>query len=315
MKIIFFGTPTFSCPFLKALIDEKKFNVVCVVTQPDKQVGRGKNLTPSPIKVLAMENGLPVVSPESLRRDLAAVEDLKKFAADIFVVVAYGKLLPPAVLQIPKLGVVNVHPSLLPRHRGPSPMQGTILSGDAQGGVSVMLLDEGMDTGPILASEPITIDSDETYECLEEKVKATGTRLLVETLKRHACGDIVPMRQDESKATLTKLLAREDGHVDWSEPMDVIERKHRAFGVWPGLWCLVRSSDDSTVRIKLIRMRLTDLSADLPAGTISIKKDRVFVSASNGTLEILELQPEGKPKMSASAFIAGHPDIDGTVLT
>lgn len=315
MKVVFFGTPTFSCPFLQAIINDPEFQVVGVVTQRDKPVGRGKIFTSSPIKILAQKNSIAAISPESLKHNPNALGALKEFDADIFVVVAYGKLLPIDVLRIPKLGVVNVHPSLLPRHRGPSPMQWAIREGDSRTGVSIMLLDEGMDTGPILANEPITIESEETYSTLEGKVRAVGSRLLLETLKRHARGEIVPVRQDESKATLTRLLEREDGHVNWSEPMDLIERKHRAYSVWPGLWCVWSSIPGSQTRIKLLRMRPTDYSADLPAGTVSIKQGRLHVDAIDGTLEILELQPEGGSVMSARAFLAGHPNIDGAILT
>lgn len=316
MTIVFFGTPAFSCPFLQAIIDDPGVQVVGVVTQPDKPVGRGNILTASPIKMLAQKNNIKVISPESLKRDPDAIQLLKELKADAFVVVAYGKLLPTEVLQIPKLGVMNVHPSLLPRHRGPSPMQWAIKEGDAQTGVSIMLLDEGMDTGPILASETITIDPNETYSTLEMKVQALGSRLLLETLYRHAVGEIVPKPQDDTGATLTGLLEREDGHVNWSEPIAVIERKFRAYSVWPGLWSVWRSHGGSQTRIKLLRLRpITNSVTDAAHGAISNVQDHLLVDASDGKFEILELQAEGGSAMSSQAFLAGHPDIVGSILT
>jgi methionyl-tRNA formyltransferase len=314
MKIVFFGTPTFSTPFLQTLIDDPDITVVGVVSQPDKPVGRGGEILASPVKTLAESHGIPVFTPASLKTDSQIQNQLRALNADVFVVVAYGKLIPRSILDIPAHGVINVHPSLLPRYRGPSPMQWAIANGDATTGVTIMLLDEGMDTGPILAFEHINLDAEETYTSLSKKVQATGSRLLVETLQRHLKGEIKPMTQNNVEASVTHLLDREDGHVDWTQIMSAIERKARAYSEWPGLWCVWQQALEHPLRLKLHTIRVSDFNADVRPGTVTIKDDRLFVDCADGTIEILEIQPEGKPKINASAFIQGYSQIDRAVL-
>lgn len=315
MKIVFFGTPAFSTPFLQTLIDDPETEVVGVVTQPDKPVGRGGEVQPSPIKMLALSNHLPVFTPTYLKTDPKIQETLRYLNADLFVVVAYGKLIPQSILDIPPHGVINVHPSLLPRHRGPSPMQWAIAEGDVFTGVTIMLLDAGMDTGPILSFERIDLSAEETYTTLSQKVQITGSRLLIQTLKRHMNGEIVPLAQDETKATVTHLLDREDGHINWSEPMEVIERKSRAYIEWPGLWTVWSRTAEEQMRLKILSVRPADFLADRQPGTVTIKDGQLFVDCGNGTIEVLEIQPEGKQKMNATAFIQGYSDIDRVKLT
>ncbi len=314
MKIVFFGTPAFSVPFLVELIRDPDIDVVGVVTQPDKPAGRGGEIAPSPVKVLVQNAAIPFFQPVSLKKDPDIGMVLRNLEADFFVVVAYGKIIPKAILEIPKLGCLNVHPSLLPRHRGPSPMQWAIAQGDTTTGVTIMLLDEGMDTGPLLGSETVAIDADETYTSLVRKVHEIGPRLLTSTLKRYAAGKIVAITQDESKATLTRLLQKEDGHVDWSQAMAQIDRTHRAYSPWPGTWTLWERTPGVSLRLKIITLRPSDFHADVPRGMATIKDGRLFVDCKDGTLEILEIQPEGKPPMKASAFLAGYADIDRAVM-
>ncbi len=315
MNVVFFGTPRFACPFLKALIDDPVIEVVAAFSQPDKPAGRGGDLLAAPVKLLAQDHLIPTQTPKSLRKDPAIVSLLKRYDADMFVVVAYGKILPKDILDIPKMGAINVHPSILPRHRGPSPMQAAIAQGDLQTGVTIMLLDEGMDTGPLLASETIQIDDNETYSSLEKKVHLQGPGLLVETLHRYHAGQVDPIPQNEEKATLTHLLHRDDGHVVWSESLSEIERKSRAWQNWPGLWSMWDRVSGVCIRLKLISVRPSDFRADVPPGTATVKDGRLFIDCANGTLEILEIQPEGKPKMNAAAFIQGYPDIHRSLLT
>jgi methionyl-tRNA formyltransferase len=314
MKIIFFGTPEFSAPFLRALILDSQIEVVGVVTQPDKPAGRGGQVQPSAVKVTAQDNLIPVFQPASLKKDKHIKNILQELEADFFVVVAYGKIIPKKILDISTRGCINVHPSLLPRHRGPSPMQWAIAQGDAATGISIMLLDEGMDTGPILATEHIDLDADETYSSLVAKVHQHGPQLLADTLKRFFAGEITPVHQDDSFATLTRLLEKEDGHVDWSQTMSQIQRKHRAYSVWPGTWVFWERSRGERLRLNLYSLRPSDFSADLDQGTVLVKNGRLFVDCQDGTLEILELKPEGKAKMTARAFIQGYPDIDGALM-
>ena len=308
-KIVFFGTPDFSVPFLSALIKDSEIKVTAVVCQPDKPAGRKGEITPPAVKSFAIENGVDVLQPTSLKKE-DSIDLLKKLNADLFVVVAYGKIIPQEVLDIPTRGSINVHPSLLPEYRGPSPMQAAIAEGDDMTGITIMELDAGMDTGPILAQETISLDGDETYTSLQAKVHLHGPDLLIETLKRYAAGEITPIAQDNSRATLTSLLTRENGHVDWSSPMIQIERKVRAYNPWPGTWTMWNDK-----RIKILKAQPSDFNAELEPGTVQIKDDQIFIDCSNGTLEILELQIEGKAVMSSKEFLIGHKNIDGAVLT
>ena len=309
MKIIFFGTPAFSTPFLSALINDESVEVLAAVTQPDKPSGRGGSVTPCAVKVLAEEHGIKVLQPLSLKKDPDIQKQLEELQADVSIVVAYGKLIPQSILDIPKHGTINVHPSLLPLHRGPSPMQWAIREGDSETGVTIMVLDAGMDTGPLLASEHLSLDLEETYGSLVTKVHAVGPTLLLNTLKRFVAGDIVAVDQDDSKATLTTLLSRDDGRVVWDEGINAIERKVRAYQAWPGVWTMWGDE-----RLKLSSVRVSDFLADVPAGTVTIHEGRMFVDSVDGTLEILEVQREGKPKMKAEAFIKGNAIIDGVQL-
>lgn len=315
MRIVFFGTPAFCVPFLESLMRDPEIEVVGVVTQPDKPAGRGGDISPSPVKVIARDAAIPFFQPASLKTDSYIGADLAKLDADFFVVVAYGKIIPRSILEIPKRGCFNVHPSLLPRWRGPSPMQWAIAQGDSTTGVTIMLLDEGMDTGSLLASEYIAIDAEETCESLMRKVHEIGPQLLAGTLKRYEKGEIIPLKQDESKATLTRLLEKEDGHVNWSDTMAKIERKHRAYSVWPGTWTCWERKQSMCLRLKLVSVRPADFCADVPQGTAIVKDGRLFVDCADGTLEILEIQPEGKPKMKANAFIQGYPDVDRALMS
>jgi len=339
IRIAFLGTPEFSVPFLTALCDDPFFEVVAVVSQPDRPSGRNHEIAPTPTKAVALDRQIPVLQPSTLRDEYATAvggvppeggieSALRSLNADVFVVVAYGKIIPQAVLDIPRLGCVNVHPSLLPKYRGPSPMNWAIAEGDTTTGVTIMLLDAGMDTGPILSQTGIGLDSDETMETLMAKAHAEGVPLLVDTLKRFAAGEIVPMPQDDAKATMTKLLDRDDGRVDWTQTMAAVERKLRAYQPWPELWTVWPRKfpspskgegqgeviGEAAIRLKIHSLRPSDFRADLPPGTVSTKNSRLFVDCSDGTLEILELQPEGKPRMSSEAFLLGYSDVNGAKL-
>lgn len=315
MKIVFFGTPTFSVPFLQALIDDPSIEVVAIVTQPDKPRGRGHDLSPSPVKILAQDHVIPVLQPASLKKDQGIKHSLEQLNADSFVVVAYGKIIPENILSVPPLGCINVHPSLLPRHRGPSPMQWAIASGDDQTGISIMLLDEGMDTGPILASETITLDDNDTYITLEKKVHMRGPQLLCNALKAFHNGTIKPIPQDDERATMTRLLSREDGHINWCDSMEVIERKSRAYDPWPGVFSNWERKAGVCLRLKLSNLEPVDFKADVPPGTVVTKGGELFVDCKDGTLKIGSIQAEGKQRMNAHAFIQGHPDIRGAHLS
>lgn len=288
LKIIFFGTPDLSVPFLEALTNEPGFEVAAVVTQPDRPVGRKHELTASPVKELAVAKGISVLQPETLKekKEPPSLTPIPyPLDADLFIVVAYGLIIPQKVLDMPRFGCLNVHPSLLPKYRGPSPIQSAIANGDVETGISIMLLDKGMDTGPVLAQEKLPLAADETQVSLTEKIKRVGPTLLVETIKKFAAKKISPVFQDDSQATVTKLLTRESGKIDWSEPAEKIDQKIRAYFPWPGSWTEF-SHNGKVIRVKVLR-----------------------TAVKNGRLEILEVQPEGSAVMSYEDFVRGYGDL------
>ena len=307
MKIIFFGTPQFSADFLQGLLNEPSFEVIGVVCQPDEPLGRKKILTAPPTKQLAIIHNIPVFQPTKLKDD-AFVESLRSHQADAFVVVAYGRIIPQIVLDLPKLGVINVHPSLLPKYRGPSPMQSAIAAGETETGISIMLLDALMDHGPILAQTKLSITPATTSESLMSTVVEVGVPLLIDTLKRFEQGQIKPVEQDHSAATICSLLSRADGIINWTQPAHLIDAKIRGLNPWPGT---------STANLKIfsacIRSTYT-LNVDLPPGQVLIEGDHLFIGTGTTALEILELQPASGKRMPAAAFIAGHHELNGTSL-
>lgn len=281
-RIIFFGTPEFSVPFFNTLIKDTDFEIVAVITQIDKPAGRKQILTPPPIKVSAQNKSIPVFQFQTLKSD-EAKKTIAAQDADIFVVVAYGKLIPASILSIPKKGCLNVHPSLLPRHRGPSPMQDAILSADEETGVTIMLLDEGMDTGPILAQKKIPLDKEETFVTLKQKVLDVAPQFFMQTLHAWIRDEITPQIQTEANATVTHLLKREDGLIDRHESADKILRKIRALNPWPGVYFIWKENGKDT-RLKIIEAK-----------------------SLLGKLELIIVQPEGKSKMKFKDFLQGHP--------
>jgi len=286
VRIIFFGTPEFSVPFLNALVADPHIDVLAVVTQPDKQVGRKQILTASEIKMRAQQLGIPVHTFASLKRP-QVFETLQAFTADAFVVINYGKLIPLNILQLPKLGCVNLHPSLLPNYRGPSPIRAPIENGDCQTGLSVMLLDAGMDTGPVLAQKKVPVLPDDTTPTLTKRLAEVGAPFFVEVLNLYAAGALKAIPQDDSKATLTRLLDRDSGKLDLTEPAEVLERKIRAYTPWPGTYTVIEHHG-APLRVKILKARLT-----------------------NGVLELLEVQPEGGRAMAYDEFKRGYGAIDG----
>jgi methionyl-tRNA formyltransferase len=312
MKIIFFGTPEFAVPFLNALAAEPDITIAAVVTQPDKPTGRHAALTAPAVKVRAQELGLPILQPASLKK-AEATEALQAQTVDAYAVVAYGKIIPEDILHWPRLGCLNVHPSLLPKHRGPAPIQGALAAGETQTGISIMLLDAGQDTGPLLAQETIKIDGRETFTTLSDKITAQGPTLLVRTLKDFAAGKIAPTPQDHTAATATKILEREDGRIDWQHPCEMIDRRIRAFEKWPGSWT-VWQRDGEEIRLKVLEARPASREIELKPGQVSTKDNRLAVGCLDGTLEIRRLQIEGRQAAEAAQFVAGYSQINGATL-
>ncbi|MCH8049628.1 methionyl-tRNA formyltransferase [Patescibacteria group bacterium] len=311
MKIIFFGTPEFAKKFLASLHEDEDIFVSAVVCQPDKPVGRRQVLTSSPTKAYALEHDIPILQPETIKNNQELQDRLRSFDVEAFVVVAYGRIIPKSILDIPKIGSLNVHPSLLPKYRGPSPIQSAIASDDRETGITIMLLDDEMDHGPILAQEKIEIDGQATAATLREKVNEIGAPLLIKTLKDYAAGKIELKEQDHDKATYCKILTRQDGIIDWDKPAKVIERKIRAYTPWPGT---TTTWNDKTLKIHKAVIP-SEVEGFLRPGEVKITDNRFLIGTGTTSLEILEIQPEGKQKMPANAFLNGYKEVDGAVLS
>jgi methionyl-tRNA formyltransferase len=310
-RIVFLGTPDFSVPSLEALVD-KSFQVVAVYTQPDRRAGRGQQVTSSPVKQFALSRGLEVVQIEKFRV-AGTIEALAAFSPDLIVVAAFGLLLPPSVLSVPKFGCINVHPSLLARHRGGSPIAGAILSGDKITGVTIMMMDAGMDTGPILNQTGVVVSDEDTTGSLGAKLAEVGARLLVETIPAWLEGRIKPQFQDDSQATYTRVIKKEDGEIDWRLSTKELWRRVRAFDPWPGSYTHWRGS-----RLKLIKvMPLYGEKSGEPGTLIALPTPTpatVGVQTGDGVLGLVRLQMEGKRELTAEEFVRGQRDFIGSRL-
>ncbi|MBM3957679.1 MAG: methionyl-tRNA formyltransferase, partial [Gemmatimonadetes bacterium] len=287
MKLVFFGSPAGGATALRALV-EAGFEVAAVYTRPDRPAGRSAVPQPTAVGREAEALGLPVRTPGSWREE-GAIAGLASWGADAFVVVAYGRILPGLVLAVPRLGVVNVHPSLLPRFRGPSPVQTAILEGETHTGVTIMLLDQGMDMGPILArSAPEPVRPGDTGGSLTARLFEIGARLLVRALRDWEAGAIAPEPQDEAGATVTRLLRREDGALDWTESAARLERQVRAYDPWPGAHTLWRGRN-----LKVLAARMAPEAAG-EAGVVTVRSGRPVVATGAGGLKLVRVQLEGR---------------------
>lgn len=308
MRVIFLGTPEFAAIPLEALARDARYQVVGVVTQPDRAAGRSRAPEP-PVKRAAVRLGIPVFQPESLR-DPAAVEQLAALRPDAGVVAAYGEILRKNVLAIPPHGYLNIHPSLLPRHRGPTPVPGAILAGDTETGVTVMLLDAKMDSGPILAQQRMPLPPDARSGPLTEQLFTLGSALLLEALAGYAAGTLAPSPQDDSQATYTKLLKKEDGMIDWGTVAIQIERMTRAYHPWPGAHTSWRGQP-----FKIIAAHAHPAWAGSESpGTLLRQHDSVWVATGAGAIELLNVQPAGKRPLAAAAWWRGLKQTAGARL-
>ncbi|MBU6414806.1 methionyl-tRNA formyltransferase [Patescibacteria group bacterium] len=312
VKIVFFGTSDFAVVQLEALA--KHFNVIAVVTTQDMPVGRKQILASPPVKMFAGKNKIPVFQPEKLDSNFKIqVSELKP---DLFIVAAYGKMIPNEILGIPRLGALNVHPSLLPQWRGPAPIQYAILNGDDKTGVTVMLVDEQMDHGSILSQATYHISNNKiTYSELHDELAKLGAKLLVKTLSKWIDGKIKPISQDESKATYSKLLRKEDGRIDWHETAEKINRKIRALNPWPGAFAVWKRKQNM-LRLYIERAEIFDEKSPDSArtGEVFLKNNALCVKTGNGILQLLQLQLEGKKSLDAKTFLNGYANIIGSVL-
>ena len=311
-RIIFMGTPDFAVPLLQALIDaapQKNWQIVGVVTQPDRPKGRGKKLAPPPVKVIAEQARLPVLQPETLKAE-QAVAQLAALMPDVIVVAAFGQILRPNVLNLPPQGCLNVHASLLPRWRGASPVTAAIRAGDAETGVTIMLMDEGLDTGPILSQRVIPISAGHTGGTLTQDLAELGAALLVDTLPKWLAGEIEPQAQNNDLATKTRLLKKQDGAIDWSQSAQEIERQVRAFTPWPGAF-----SYGPKGQIKFLSVETAESVefTDVP-GTLFKHNRDVYVTTGSGAIRLVTVQPAGKTAMPAEAMLNGQPELLGSRL-
>ena len=300
------GTPDFAVPVLSRLV-EAGHDIAAVYSQPDRPSGRGRKLVPTPTKRFAEERGIDVRQPQSLRSD----DECKTLAAlrpEVIVVAAYGLFLPPDVLAIPQLGCLNIHPSMLPRYRGPSPVVSAILNGDTETGVTIMKLDEGMDSGPILAQEQVSIDEEETALGLTRRLFDLGADLIVDTLPRWSSGDIQATPQDESRATFTSLVKKEDGEIDWTGDSAQIARMVRAYEPWPGTFT---HWDGKQLKI----LGATSMAGDAPPGqVVGLDDGSIGIGTGDGLLAVNRLQNEGRRPSGAQDFVRGYPNFVGAEL-
>lgn len=309
MRVLFIGTGDIGLPSLHWLLHTTKHELVGVITQPDKPVGRKQVLTPPAVKVRAVEAGVPVAQPPKIRH---AVDVVQSFAADVAVVVAYGQILPRAVLDTPRLGCLNIHASLLPRYRGAAPIQAAIQHGDRETGVTIMFMDEGLDTGDILLTRSVAVAPDETGDSLHAKLAQQAPWALEEALDLLASGQPPRRPQNHHEATHVGKLTRQHGRIDWSRPAAELERLIRAFTSWPGTFCLLNEA-----QLKIHRAAAHgDTELERPPGTV-IRADAtgIVVSCGQGELNLLEVQMEGGKRLPAATFLRGHPMQPGDRLS
>ncbi len=300
MKIIFFGTPDFAVYFLKALLNNKSHEVLAVVTKPDKPKGRGKKLLTSPVKEEALAANLPILQPTKARE---AVDQLAAFSADLFIVVAYGQILPQRVLSLPKHGCINVHGSLLPQYRGAAPIQWSIINGDEKTGVSIMYMDKGMDTGDIILTKEIILNERETYGSLHDKMALVGVDALNEALELVSDGRAIRTKQDNELATCAPMITKETERIDWSKSSVEIDRLVRGLNPSPG----AHTTFDGQV-MKLWDVYPADFHKQGSPGEIigEVKSQGLAVSTGDGVIIIAELQPQGGKRMKAVDYLRGH---------
>ena len=303
------GTPGFAVPVLQA-VQSLGWPVVGVYTAPDQPAGRGRQLRQSPVKEYALAEGLAVYQPERLRAE-ADAQELTALKPDVLVVAAYGKLLPQAVLDAAPKGPVNVHPSLLPKYRGAAPVAAAILAGDTVTGVSLMVLDAGMDTGPVLAQREAPIGPSDTTPELTERLFLLGAELIKDTLTAYMEGSVAPVPQDESKVVVTSRLRKEDGEMDWTKPAVELERQVRAYQPWPGSFTTWRGQ-----RLEILSASISQRTEAGPAGQVvaPIQGDTPGVVTGDGELALTRVRLEGRRAMDISEFLKGHPDFTGAHL-
>ncbi len=312
MRIIFMGTPHPVVSTLETLCGLGFAEVVAAVTPPDRERGRGRRPESPPVKEAAERLGIPVLQPRSLRPQ-DVVNTLRELSPDLVVVAAYGRLLPPAVLGLPRYGCLNLHPSLLPRHRGPSPVATAILEGDVSTGITLMLLDEGMDTGPVIAKREYALTGEETAGELTNLLFDMGAQLLAESLRPWTCGELQAQAQDDTRATISRKLEREDGLADWRLPAMSLSRQCRAYAPWPGMF--THWNGKMLKVLKASAVRGWESAEAAPGQVVAIESGRqMFASTGEGLLALERVQLEGRKAVTGEEFLRGYPNVVGDIL-
>ena len=307
MDAVFLGTPDFAVPVLKALIE--RHNVIAVISQPDRTKGRGKKLQPTPVKIVAEENNIPVYQPEKIK-DEEFTAFLETIKADVFVTVAYGQILSERILNIPKYGCINVHGSLLPEYRGAAPIQQSILDGKTKTGITVMYMEKGLDTGDMILKKEIDITPDDTYGTLHDKMAPVGAAALIEALDMIEKGTVRAEKQDDSISTYAHMIKKEMGRIDWTKPSEVIRNQIRGFNPVPGAYTTLNDQV-----LKIYGADITDAPEGRPGEIIAVDKKKGFtVRTGDAALLIKEIQAKGGKKMNTADYMRGHSIEKGNIL-
>jgi methionyl-tRNA formyltransferase len=304
MRIVFIGTGEIGVPVLRSLLQSEEHELVGVVTQPDKPAGREQRIEAPPIKAALAGSALPIFQPARIKRE-EAVAEIRALAPDVIVVMAYGQILPRLVLEIPRVACLNLHASLLPRHRGAAPIQAAIAAGDRESGITVMYMDEGLDTGDILLQSRLEVARDETGGSLHDRLAQIAPAALDEALTHLQKGNALRIPQESSAATYAPKLEREDGRIDWTESAPLIERKIRAFNPWPGAFTLLRDAAGRHRKLKIFSARVVAPAKTAP-GEILRSDGSIVIAANDGALSLGEVQLEGKRRMSTGEFLRGQ---------
>ena len=310
MKVVFMGTPDFAVGALESII-KAGHEVTCVVTQPDKPKGRGKEVQISPVKACALQYDIPVFQPVKIKTE-ESVAQLRTYEADIFVVAAFGQILSKEILDMPKYGCVNIHASLLPKYRGAAPIQWAVLDGEKETGVTIMQMNEGLDTGDILMQEVVVLDKKETGESLFDKLALCGADLIVKALVRIEEGSLTPLKQDDSKSTYAKMLRKEIGRLDFSQDAVILERKIRGLNSWPSAYTHFKGKTLKIWDADVVEKN--SLTVNSYGEVCEVDKESFSIQTGNGLLKIKEVQLEGKKRMEVSAFLLGYPIEKGMVF-
>lgn len=309
MKIVFMGTPEFAVESLRAMV-EAGYDIIGVVTQPDREKGRGKEVQMTPVKKYALSKNIPIFQPDRIKKP-EAMEQLRQWKADFFVVAAFGQILSKEILEMPTFGCINVHASLLPKYRGAAPIQWAILNGEQETGITIMKMETGIDTGDILAQKAVPILETDTGDSLFEKMSIAGAELLVETLPYIKAGQIVARRQDESEATQVTILQKEMGKVDWRRSARELDCLVRGLNSWPGAYCNFREKKlkiwvaRAISKAQMLEHNIKSSDAE-PGEAVLVTKEAVYVMTGDGFLQLQEIQLESKKRMFVKDFLVGY---------